>query len=336
MRALVNDHGVTVVVASGNSGVDACYVAPGARNRGVRGHGALAAMAFGGDGASFAGRMRSGFSGPGGAEARVQSAVVHFPAPPLQPTCQRSSPWPPQTSQPRQTAPKQARADLGGGSARAYESTAARVAVNAMPAGSLPHPLKLKFMQSEVLLRSPCAGDPEDIYKWSNTGGSGPVAWGLLGFFASGLLPSLPVLCWASPSRAWSAPAACCPVALSESCFRGLLKSRHLLGVPCRPRCPAPSHADGHCCLPHRCRSLPGPLCTRGGHLLCLRGPLTLRGGDQQRLHICQRHKHGGPPCGRWVLLLAPRLCAGSPAHPSLCFLHTWQSRLQRSGSWQP
>lgn len=30
VRSLINDHGVTVVVASGNSGVDACYVAPGA------------------------------------------------------------------------------------------------------------------------------------------------------------------------------------------------------------------------------------------------------------------------------------------------------------------
>jgi len=29
VRSLINDHGVTVVVASGNSGVDACYVAPG-------------------------------------------------------------------------------------------------------------------------------------------------------------------------------------------------------------------------------------------------------------------------------------------------------------------
>lgn len=29
VRSLTNTHGVTVVVASGNSGVDACYVAPG-------------------------------------------------------------------------------------------------------------------------------------------------------------------------------------------------------------------------------------------------------------------------------------------------------------------
>jgi len=29
VRSLINDHGLTVVVASGNSGVDACYVAPG-------------------------------------------------------------------------------------------------------------------------------------------------------------------------------------------------------------------------------------------------------------------------------------------------------------------
>ena len=33
VRSLINDHGVTVVVASGNSGVDACYVAPGERRR---------------------------------------------------------------------------------------------------------------------------------------------------------------------------------------------------------------------------------------------------------------------------------------------------------------
>lgn len=35
VRSLVNDHGVTVVVASGNSGVDACYVAPGERRTGA-------------------------------------------------------------------------------------------------------------------------------------------------------------------------------------------------------------------------------------------------------------------------------------------------------------
>lgn len=29
VRSLINDHGVNVMVASGNSGVDACYVAPG-------------------------------------------------------------------------------------------------------------------------------------------------------------------------------------------------------------------------------------------------------------------------------------------------------------------
>ena len=33
VRSLINDHGVTVVVASGNSGVDACYVAPGEAGR---------------------------------------------------------------------------------------------------------------------------------------------------------------------------------------------------------------------------------------------------------------------------------------------------------------
>jgi subtilisin family serine protease len=31
VRSLINDHGVTVVVAAGNSGVDACYVSPGER-----------------------------------------------------------------------------------------------------------------------------------------------------------------------------------------------------------------------------------------------------------------------------------------------------------------
>lgn len=35
VRSLINDHGVTVVVASGNSGVDACYVAPGEAGQGI-------------------------------------------------------------------------------------------------------------------------------------------------------------------------------------------------------------------------------------------------------------------------------------------------------------
>lgn len=37
VRSLINDHGVTVVVASGNSGVDACYVAPGEAGLGIYG-----------------------------------------------------------------------------------------------------------------------------------------------------------------------------------------------------------------------------------------------------------------------------------------------------------